>query len=132
MYGKELTFEEYMQREIPLHSRRYAQEYPITALINLVTPLIKKHPESLKLLQEKVISVESKVNKKINVIERWLRSDRMFIKVTVENKWGKSIVKKVYKSEVQGQINDLMNWIYSEIVYKLLYTDFNTEQMGGE
>ncbi len=118
-----LSFKEYMQREIPILNRQFAFNHPITALTNLIIPLLKQQGryDVLKQLDKKIKEMENKVNRKITVIEKWMLSPKGFMKVVVINKWGKPVSKKLYKREIEEDVHELTSWIYSEIVYKLLY-----------
>ena len=118
-----ISFREYLQREIPIINRGMIQKFPVSALINMVIPLLhdQHRTDLLEQLNLKIKSLEDKVNQKLTTIEQWVQSDRSFIKINVLNHQNKLIPKKVYKKQITDEIIQLNNWIFREIVNKLAF-----------
>lgn len=117
------TLKEYLQRELPLYNRAFAARHPVTALINLVKPLLSEEQKwaEIEAMDKRVKKLEGKVGQSLINIEIWLASPKNYVKVWSRNRWGKKVIRKVYKREIEREILSLVNWIYSEMVYSMLY-----------
>jgi len=117
------TLKEFLQRELPVYNRAFAARHPVTALINLIIPLLKeeKKLDAIHDMKQRVKLLEGRVGQSLVNIEIWLASPKNYVKVWSRNKWGKKVVVKVYKRQIEAEILSLVNWIYSEMVYNLLY-----------